>query len=381
MGWARDVVGPDGDAIVTFADTAELVPAGVTDGADGIWDWDGLHLGPAGSRLLGRHLGALIASLLTSPAQVEPALGSASSAALPNRGGDGDSPKPIGIRHILRPLEVWRALPSEEPEGFLGDIGDDYARGALSQEVPTKSLAILFLPLEAFPCVGKEVELRLNDVQRAAVEYAVSSDAGLVACFPKIEDAVGIPWGGTAAEIQRSACTESEGEACVRLSAVASVRLVARHPVRETQGFKVALLQEVLEWSLLERNTSVDDISREVESLESVFAECGELQRRCGYKAAGDFSSRLLSERTADMLAALRDVRLLGTTHVEMGTQARIRFAAAVAHAAVASLSPQARMRFLCEPTSLLPRLRSVAEFLGKVRNVLRARLAFKDLE
>jgi len=82
-----------------------------------------------------------------------------------------------------------------------------------------------------------------------------------------------------------------------------------------------------------------------------------------------------LEERTQGVLEKLHDVRLWG---IRGEVDTAIRRAAAVTHAIVAAFSPAVRVKFLCEPQTLLPRLRKAEEFLKKVQGLLRTRMAFR---
>jgi len=370
--WAQEAAGPEGGPLATFVDPANLVPLGVADGEDGLWDWDGLHLAPRGSRLLGRELAGIVAPLLQQQAVAAPPppLATAPAAGAAASGGGGPNAAGAG-------LECWRARPAEAPEAFLGDIEDDYARSLLSRGLPTRSLALLFLAPEAVPCVGQEIEVRLGEGEPfAAIEYATEEDGGLLACVPEVEGAVGLPWGGTAVEV-KAILRLGESGVLVKLQAVSSVRLVARHPARKLRGLTVALVQEVPEWGEDERRLGEAALIEELAAMERLFAECGELQRRSGFTAAGDFASQSLGERTETVLAALGGVRL-PTVPASQALSPEVRRAAAASHAAVAALSAATRVRFFCEPLSLLPRLRRAKEFLAKVQSLLCTRIAFR---
>ena len=144
-------------------DPAELVPAGVADGEDGIWDRDGFHLAPTGSKTLGRRLSSLVAETLVYPMGVPEGAESATLEAELKRmaareaqdaaAGGAQAEEPAAA---TRGLEFWRTNAPEKPESVLGDIEDDFARGVLSRSVPIRSMALLFMEAEKLPCVGQE---------------------------------------------------------------------------------------------------------------------------------------------------------------------------------------------------------------------------------
>ncbi|CAE8634857.1 unnamed protein product [Polarella glacialis] len=208
-----------------------------------------------------------------------------------------------------RGLEFWRSGPPEEPADKFGDSEADFARGILDRRLPLRSLALLFLPPEVMPCVGQQVEVLIDSssskgaLQLAILDYGTSFNGGLVACVPELEGASGNPWGGTAAEFLDLVRLDGP-EALVRLRGVSSVRLVAHQPANEvTISVTTALLQEVPEYAdgLLSLEAG-QKLEADVQELEGLFAQCGEMQRRSGLTAAGDFVSKTLMQREADVL-------------------------------------------------------------------------------
>eukprot|EP00442_Polarella_glacialis_P003921 CAMPEP_0115162654 /NCGR_PEP_ID=MMETSP0227-20121206/72076_1 /TAXON_ID=89957 /ORGANISM="Polarella glacialis, Strain CCMP 1383" /LENGTH=306 /DNA_ID=CAMNT_0002574877 /DNA_START=115 /DNA_END=1031 /DNA_ORIENTATION=- len=283
-------------------------------------------------------------------------------------------------------LEFWRSGPPEEPADKFGDSEADFARGILDRRLPLRSLALLFLPPEVMPCVGQQVEVLIDSssskgaLQLAILDYGTSFNGGLVACVPELEGASGNPWGGTAAELLDLVRLDGP-EALVRLRGVSSVRLVAHQPANEvTISVTTALLQEVPEYAdgLLSLEAG-QKLEADVQELEGLFAQCGEMQRRSGLTAAGDFVSKTLMQREADVLETLKGVPLLCSESWGAGAEVqRVRRAAAVVHALVAALSVQIRTRFMCDPEPLFPKMRHCKSYLTKVHGLLCARLALR---
>eukprot|EP00931_Biecheleriopsis_adriatica_P100561 TRINITY_DN75847_c0_g1_i1.p1 TRINITY_DN75847_c0_g1~~TRINITY_DN75847_c0_g1_i1.p1 ORF type:complete len:384 (-),score=66.78 TRINITY_DN75847_c0_g1_i1:71-1192(-) len=278
-------------------------------------------------------------------------------------------------------LEIWRAIPAEEPTTYLGAMGAEYDRHILHRSLPTRSLAVLFLEAEELPCVGHEVQVRLStSVDRAtriaAIEYAMTHDNALMACLPDIENAIGLPKGGTIAELMDLIRSDT-GEVIVRMRGLAALRLVDKSPAKQQEGFMVALFQEVPEFAVEESSAELEDCLEEVASLEKLFADCGELQKLSGLSAAGDFFSQSLAERTDAVLSTLSGIRMLGSKGTEeLGPNGR-RAAAAV-HATIGAFSPSMRVGFHCAPKPLRRRLHEAKGFLLKVQSMLCARVAFK---
>ncbi|CAK0898253.1 unnamed protein product [Prorocentrum cordatum] len=386
--WARDLTSGPG---VTFVDPAGLVPATVADGADGVWDWDGVHLAPRGSSLLGRCLSP--AAVRSLPATARPAASkvkkSAADVAAVIMQELADLQQTASVmaalegreQHDQCGLEIWRSLDPEEAKTFLGDVQDDFARGMLAQGVPLHSAALLFLQPEAVPCVGQEVEMRLEQESGMpsihAVEWAAERSGGIMACVPLIEGAIGIPHGGTLVEILDFVRFGDAGDALIRLRAVSSARLVMRQPADKVSDFTVALFQEVAEWGPTEEQAGLQAIAREAKAVSDLFLECRQLQDRSGYMAAGDFVSAPLPAHTRRALDVLRGVRLLHVGRpLEPEAEPVVRGACATAHAAVGALSVTMRTKFLCDPVSVLTRLERIREFLSKVSTLLCSKLA-----
>jgi hypothetical protein len=246
--------------------------------------------------------------------------------------------------------------------------------------MPTRSLALLFLPVEDVPIVGQRRELRISAESTdgpslSAIEFALVKDAGLIACVPKVENAVGIPWGGVIAEI-RGMLRLKDDLLVVQLCGVSSARMVSRHPLKKWSSFAAALLQEVPEWGREEVTAGQAQLQQDIANLRQCFADCAELQRRSSYMNAGDFISETLDNRSNSLYTALEEVHLLSELGQELSPETRQ--AIAVCYAVVSCLSAATRVKFLCEPTTLLPRLKRLTEFLSKVRSLLQARIAFR---
>jgi hypothetical protein len=278
-------------------------------------------------------------------------------------------------------LEIWRSLDTEEADTFLGDIQDDFARGELVQGVPLHSAALLFLEPEVVPCVGQEVEMRLEMESGGssihAVEWAAERSGGVMVCVPLIDGAFGIPRGGTIIEVMDFVRFGDMGDALVRLRGVSSARLVMRHPANKVSDFTVALFQEVAEWGPTEEKLGLQAVAREAKAVSELFLECRELQDRSGYMAAGDFLSAPLAAHARRVLGVLRGVRMLHVGRpLEPDSELVVRSACATAHAAMGALSVTMRTRFLCDPASVFTRLRRIREFLAKVSALLCGKLA-----
>lgn len=280
----------------------------------------------------------------------------------------------------------WRLLPHEEPTGFLGSFTDEYRQGELTRRLPMRSLAMLLLEPEDVPCVGQEVEVRLEgraagSVQVAAVQYAVSCSHGVVACVPSVESRTGLPRGGTASELQ-DFVRLSDREALVRLKAVSSLRLVARHRAAQVSGITVALFQEVPDWTVREQyGYQPGGLEAEVRELVQIFSRLTELQRKCGNMTAGDFLSQSLEERAAKVLTRLEGTPFLSLVDGEplgMEEEGNIRAAAAVVHGALSALSVETRTGLLCDPKSLFPQLLRIKAYLQKVQSMLCAHMALR---
>jgi len=329
-------------------------------------------------------------------------------------------------------IRYWRRGPAEEPEyvkGIAGTVEDDYEHGVLERTLPILSVAVLSMAPSILPYIGTECHVRLSvddgDAGRiAAIQYAVKHDGGVIGCFADIEVAIGLPWGGTAAEIL-SLIRIGEGEVLVHLRAVAGVRLVARTPARESQGFKIALVQEVPEWggkddlavaygrygaristgrlnirksaggglqASLEQEdvpewdseggtTVPERLEKEIEYLKMLFSKCGALQRNNRMMTGCDFFSKTFQERTKEVAQTLQDVPLLALGHATDNFGQQLREAIVASHAAVAAFSVHMRTQFVCEPTSIFPRLKRIKEFLLKAHNLLSARSVCREIE
>lgn len=317
----------------------------------------------------------------------------------------------------------WRSRPPVKPNAVVfadvgrgvslpvGRVEDMYSSEALKRGTPVHSLALLSLAPADMPVPGEVRSVRVDQealgtsggtAQLEALDYAASKGSGVIGCVANIEDANGLPWGAVACEVLDT-MRFGEGEALVKLKALASVRLVSACPADRLNGFVVAPVQEVPEWGSAERAAGIQDFHQEVQELERIFDNCGKLQAKGAQIRAGDFLSMSLAERTEEVLATLEGVPLLveppaprvaaAAARMATGGNAALsadaaadfatapegakRLVAAV-HAVVGALSPDMRMKFICDPVSVAPRLKRVRELLTKVEKLVRARLAFR---
>eukprot|EP00403_Amphidinium_massartii_P029490 CAMPEP_0178401764 /NCGR_PEP_ID=MMETSP0689_2-20121128/16473_1 /TAXON_ID=160604 /ORGANISM="Amphidinium massartii, Strain CS-259" /LENGTH=411 /DNA_ID=CAMNT_0020022601 /DNA_START=100 /DNA_END=1335 /DNA_ORIENTATION=- len=249
------------------------------------------------------------------------------------------------------------------------------------------ALPLLRLKPADVPNIGANQMLRVNVADHgpgalAAINYA-SFKKGLLWCAPEVEDAVSLPRGGVGAEIV-SMARVSEEEVCVSLRGVTNVRLLVRHPPKRLPAeLMIARVEEVHDWSVEESRRPLEEISKELQSLEELFKECSELQRRSGLTAAGNFSITSVAEKTEAVLEALAELPLNissdkpGYQELSEADEMEMRRIGAAVHVMAGAFSGPMRIRLLCEPKPVLARMKQVQELLEKVRGVLCARLAF----
>jgi len=239
-----------------------------------------------------------------------------------------------------------------------------------------RMVALLSLAPDLLPSVGQEIDLllgraRQDDQRIAAVRLASKQMQGIVACIPENEGALGLPWGALATEIVKVE-HHSEGEIAVKLRALIYLRLTGHRAEHDVNGIQVANAKTVPDWGEAERVQDIDDLEDEIQTIEALFVQCGELQSKSGYLAAGNFFSYTLEERTDAVL----DTLLQSQFAVASDLPSKAIRAVATCHALVASLSANMRTQFICEPESLVPRLARVKGFLSKVHHVLQSRIA-----
>jgi len=268
---------------------------------------------------------------------------------------------------------MWRRLPAEEPptlQKMLRDKNNDIVREELDP-TPFRSVALLLLPVNVVPCVGqvRQVVLPADKEHHAAISHSVDRHSGFLGCAVHVKKAQVLPRGCVGAEVQDIA-RPCNSQLLVTLRGVTCLRIIDRGAMPAEGRFPVTLVQEVLEWTALEEASGEAQVLEELQSLVRLFQACGELQERTGIWAAGDLRSKTLDELTDGALAAVHDVQLSGAPAV--GPRRR---AVLAAHAAVMALKDGKRSSFLCDPCSVLRRLRGLTQFLALMQGVLGSRV------
>ncbi|CAE8692135.1 unnamed protein product [Polarella glacialis] len=277
--------------------------------------------------------------------------------------------------------QLWRKLPAEIPdnlEKMLRSAQNDIVREELDP-TPFRRLAVIRVPIDSMPCVGqlKQVALTIGDAdsgQYASVLHSREHHGGFIGCVVAVtskETKVTLPRGGIGAEILDIACPD-ESHMLLTLRGVSALRIIDRVAQPGDNGALQPLVQEVLEWGQFEESEGGEvAILKELSALEALFKECGDLQNRTGIWAAGDLYSKSLPELTKEVAEVLKGQELLG---LELNDETKRR-AVFAANAVISAFGDPKRSTFLCDPTTLLHRLRLLTKFLQVMDDLLRSRL------
>eukprot|EP00929_Paragymnodinium_shiwhaense_P067247 TRINITY_DN33865_c0_g1_i1.p1 TRINITY_DN33865_c0_g1~~TRINITY_DN33865_c0_g1_i1.p1 ORF type:complete len:348 (+),score=60.89 TRINITY_DN33865_c0_g1_i1:49-1092(+) len=279
-------------------------------------------------------------------------------------------------------MELWRSMDTEEPtQQMLRSPQNDIVMEELDP-TPYRRLACLPLPLVATPCVGQvsRVVMKQASDQFEAVKHALRN-GGVVGCVPEILNSQVLPRGLVVAEIVGvTGIEEGSRHVTVGLRGVGCLRVIEREATPVNGTLVVPLVQEVMEWTKYEdENGGENGILEELKLLRELYGRCGDLQNKTGIKAAGDFTSYSLDELTEKASRVLKGVKLCGIEDSNSSWQAAAQRKASIAtHCAIGSLSAAStgkRANFLCDPSSVLYRIKRLNAFLKTMESLLTGKL------
>eukprot|EP00435_Cladocopium_sp_Y103_P073012 s37_g42.t1 len=271
-------------------------------------------------------------------------------------------------------VDVWRSLPGEIPKNMDVILRNRYNDVVLEELddldlSPFRTLAVIRLPIQWVPQVGqlRRQVFRQGSTQHLALKVALEEHGGFLGIAVDIPQATYLPRGCVGAEVVQLSFEEDLVHATLR--GVSMLRIIDRVKMPDDHGIRAPLMQEVLEYTDLERKEGMEVLLEETKKVEKLFVHCGQLQKETGIFAAGDLSKTPLRTLAQAALENLADVNLCGVRQEEH------RGPVVASHAAVFAFGVQKQADFLCDPFSALRRLRTLSRFLNLMDRVLTPKL------